>query len=52
MVQKKEKLRVCAICKKEFDITLPNRLKILKREKKGEKCIWICGECAGKVKIE
>jgi len=50
MVQK-EKIRVCVICKKEFDITLPGRLKILKREKKGEKGIWICRECAEKVKL-
>lgn len=48
---KKEKIRVCAICKREFDITRPGRLKILRREKKGEKCIWICRDCAEKIKI-
>jgi len=48
----KKRIRMCVICKKEFNIRIPGRLKILRREKKGEKVIWICPECAGRVRIE
>jgi len=47
----KEKTRICVICKKEFNVSEPGRIKILRREKKGEKCIWLCKDCGAKVKI-
>jgi len=47
----KKVMRKCAVCKKEFNIKEIGRVKILRREKKGEKCVWLCKDCALKVKI-
>ncbi|MEM4271055.1 MAG: hypothetical protein QXO70_03100 [Candidatus Pacearchaeota archaeon] len=47
----KKVMRICAICKKDFDVKEIGRMKILRREVKGEKCVWLCKDCATKVKI-
>ncbi len=46
-----ETTKTCRLCKREFKTSEIGRIKILRREKKGESVLWICSLCAGRIKF-
>lgn len=44
-------MKKCRICGREFDKSEIGRLRILRKERKGESVIWICPECSKRIKI-
>lgn len=44
-------MKTCKVCGREFDRKATGRLRILRKEHKGESVVWICPSCADKVGI-
>lgn len=42
---------VCKLCQRSFEKSEVGRIKILRREKKGESALWVCSYCAGRIKF-
>jgi hypothetical protein len=42
---------VCKLCQRNFEKSEVGRIKILRREKKGESVLWVCSYCAGRIKF-
>ncbi len=42
---------VCKVCQRSFEKAEIGRIKILRREKKGESVLWVCSHCAGRIKF-
>ncbi len=44
-------MKKCKICNSSFDQKEKGRLRISKKEDRGESIVWICSNCAVKVKV-
>jgi RNase P subunit RPR2 len=44
-------MKKCRLCKKMFDQKEKGRLRIAKKEDKGESIAWLCPQCAGRIRI-
>jgi len=46
-----DNITVCKLCQRNFEKSEVGRIKILRREKKGESVLWVCSHCAGRIKF-
>jgi RNase P subunit RPR2 len=46
-----DNITVCKLCQRNFEKAEVGRIKILRREKKGESVLWVCSHCAGRIKF-
>ena len=46
-----DNITVCKLCQRNFEKSEVGRIKILRREKKGESVLWVCSYCAGRIKF-
>jgi RNase P subunit RPR2 len=44
-------MKTCKLCGASFDRKEKGRLRISRKEGKGESIVWICSNCAGKINI-
>lgn len=44
-------MKVCRVCGSEFDKGATGRLRVLKKERKGESVVWICPGCADRIGV-
>lgn len=44
-------MKTCTICDTEFDRSATGRLRILRKEPRGEAVVWICPACADRVEF-
>ena len=44
-------MKKCKVCGSEFGKSDTGRLRILKKEHKGESVIWVCPECADRIGV-
>lgn len=45
-------MKTCSVCGQEFDKSATGRLRIAKKEVKGESIAWLCPSCAENVMSE
>ena len=45
------KTKTCKLCGKEFDKKAKGRIKMTLKVEKGEKIVWICPNCAKRIRV-